>query len=443
MLNIEVQNKKQCVQMMQTKQEHEFLKQKEGLKEQDKEVNTEKRSCLELKSLNDQTLLSKTRLLAQKERNISIQVIRHLSEIEYRKLHLKRGFSSLFDYTVKELGYSHSSAYRRIKAMKLCREMPETTAKLKTGELNLTTVSQLQTFFEKQNKKNKSELNLKQTEDHQISFKTQLLEDKPNKVELQFSGLPALAAGCVKAEAKKQTNNLNFDHNQKLDLLKKVEGKSSRQTEKVLCEINPQVYQTKEKVRYLKDQIEIKFTLDKNAYENIERLKHLMSHKNPNMSYKELFTLLTELGLKKYDPRRKLKNKEKPNRTDKTKKNQLIQKVHVKNNKHSEIKNTATPKQFMFDNNDIQTKINYPPKCENTDIQLKQSRYIPAKIRRFIWTRDQGQCSYTCPETKKKCGSKHLLQIDHIHPYALGGSSKPNNLRLLCAGHNQYRNKNL
>ena len=113
---------------------------------QNKKINV-KYPHSELKSLSDQNLLSQTKLLAQKERNITIQVIQHLSEIEYRKLHLKRGFSSLFDYTVKELGYSEGSAYRRIKAMKLCREIPETSDKLKAGSLNLMTVSKLQTFL--------------------------------------------------------------------------------------------------------------------------------------------------------------------------------------------------------------------------------------------------------------------------------------------------------
>ncbi|MDE0152017.1 MAG: HNH endonuclease signature motif containing protein [Bdellovibrionales bacterium] len=432
---------------------------------QSKKTNV-KNSHLEFKSLSDQKLLSQTKLLAQKERNITIQVIRHLSEIEYRKLHLKRGFSSLFDYTVKELGYSHSSAYRRIKAMKLCREMPETTVKIKTGDLNLTTVSQLQTFFEKQNKKvrkHQSDLNLKNTK--QQDYQTSLLElqsseftsapatkcvkseseEKTNKVESESSdSSSALATKCVKPESKESIKIYKLNHNQKLDLLKKIEGKSSRQTEKLLCEINPELYQSKENIRYLKDQIEIKFTLNKNAYENIEKLKHLLSHKNPNMSYSELFTLLTELGLKKYDPRQKLKKKEKSNQTDQIKKNPSVQKVQVKNNKQSEMKNTATSKQFIFKDKSIQTKIKHPPNYENTDIPFnKQSRYIPAGIRRFIWTRDHGECSYICPETKRKCGSKHLLQIDHIHPYSLGGSSKLNNLRLLCAGHNQYRNKHL
>ena len=34
-----------------------------------------------------------------------------------------------------------------------------------------------------------------------------------------------------------------------------------------------------------------------------------MSHKNPRMSYGELINLLAELGLKKYDPRKKLNQK--------------------------------------------------------------------------------------------------------------------------------------
>ncbi|MBI3016565.1 MAG: HNH endonuclease [Deltaproteobacteria bacterium] len=29
--------------------------------------------------------------------------------------------------------------------------------------------------------------------------------------------------------------------------------------------------------------------------------------------------------------------------------------------------------------------------------------------------------------------------IDHIHPWSLGGDSTPENLRLLCRTHNQWR----
>ena len=48
----------------------------------------------------------------------------------------------------------------------------------------------------------------------------------------------------------------------------------------------------------------------------------------------------------------------------------------------------------------------------------KNNRHNPQKIRQYIWNRDQGECSYICLQTKNKCCSKHLLQIDHIQPFA-------------------------
>ena len=126
-----------------------------------------------LKNMSNDQLLLQTKNLVQKERQINIQVLQHLQEIEKRKLYLKRSFSSLFEYAVKELGYSESSAYRRIKAMKLCKELPETKTQISTGKLNLCTASKLQTVFEKQEKQIKNKVR----EQQRIATKA-LLEKK-------------------------------------------------------------------------------------------------------------------------------------------------------------------------------------------------------------------------------------------------------------------------
>ena len=362
-----------------------------------------------LKSLSNEELLSQTKNLVQKERHLNIQVIGHLSEIEYRKLYLKRGFSSLFDYTVKELGYSEGSAYRRIKAMKLCREIPETTSKLKTGNLNLTTVSQLQTFFEKQDKKAKKkqvDLNLQNTQKQKVqsNLSVRRSDSSPRRIDASY------------LENKTQ----------KLDLLKKVEGKSRRQTEKLLCEIDPDLSIAKEKLRFIGNgKMELKIIMDEDLRKKLEELKNLFSHRNSNISYGELFSILVKLGLNKYDPRRKLKKKQLE---------KFNKKIQIKINDPSKTKNMTGSEKLI-----------YSDKSNGILKNFKQisNRYIPAEVKRSIWMRDEGKCSYFCPETEKKCGSKHLLQIDHIHPYSLGGGSEPGNLRLLCAGHNQYRNKNL
>ena len=71
-------------------------------------------------ALSDQRLLERTKELAGLEHQINVVVIDHLRELERRRLYLTIGFSSLFDYAVRELGYSDAAAWRRIKAMRLC-----------------------------------------------------------------------------------------------------------------------------------------------------------------------------------------------------------------------------------------------------------------------------------------------------------------------------------
>ena len=41
--------------------------------------------------------------------------------------------------------------------MRLCRDIPQAASRIKTGSLNLTTASQLQTFFEKKKRKDREE----------------------------------------------------------------------------------------------------------------------------------------------------------------------------------------------------------------------------------------------------------------------------------------------
>ena len=69
------------------------------------------------------------------------------------------------------------------------------------------------------------------------------------------------------------------------------------------------------------------------------------------------------------------------------------------------------------------------------------TRAIPAAVRRHIWLRDGGRCTYRDPDSGRCCGAQHLLQIDHIQPFAIGGANSEGNLRLLCAAHNRARGR--
>ena len=73
-------------------------------------------------ALTDRALLRQTSTLVRHERHLQGAVIDYLAEIETRRLYLQRGCSSLFDYAVRELGYSYAAAARRIGAVRLCAD---------------------------------------------------------------------------------------------------------------------------------------------------------------------------------------------------------------------------------------------------------------------------------------------------------------------------------
>ena len=63
--------------------------------------------------LGDQQLLEQTRRLAANQRCLEVHILDHLDEIDRRGLALRRGFSSLFDYAVRELRFTDAAAQRR------------------------------------------------------------------------------------------------------------------------------------------------------------------------------------------------------------------------------------------------------------------------------------------------------------------------------------------
>ena len=97
--------------------------------------------------LGDQQLLEQTKRLAANQRCLEVHILDHLDEIDRRGLALRRGFSSLFDYAVRELRFSDAAAQRRIQAMRLCRRHGWVRACLQSGALSMTSAGQLEATF--------------------------------------------------------------------------------------------------------------------------------------------------------------------------------------------------------------------------------------------------------------------------------------------------------
>jgi hypothetical protein len=55
----------------------------------------------------------------------------------------------------------------------------------------------------------------------------------------------------------------------------------------------------------------------------------------------------------------------------------------------------------------------------------------------MVWQRDGGQCTFV-GDKGHRCDARSWLELDHIDPFARGGPSTPDNLRLRCHAHNQF-----
>jgi hypothetical protein len=325
-----------------------------------------------LQILSNQSLHENLLSLASEERRITLEVLHHLREVESRRLFATRGHSSLFEYVTRELGYSESSALRRIAAMRLLRDMPkqdlpDLEAKIESGELKVSQLSQVHSFIRQ--------------------------EKKSGKV---------------------------YGEEQKRELLSEVAGKSARETEKVLAERNPE-FTHREKVRALTSELtQITFTVDEALLENLKRIRDLFAHELPvNATHADLVRWMSEKMLKVHEKRTEGKPEKKTVKKEIQPKNQSQSAPPTSEVEAS--KKTPSP------------ETSASPKASVNP----HSRYIPVEVKREVWARDQGRCVYVSTETGRVCESTHRLQVDHRVPFAHGGHSTAENLRILCHAHNQ------
>lgn len=94
--------------------------------------------------LSNNDLVERLGKLVQSERKIMHLILECIAEIDDRKLYLEKAYPSLYEFLVKEFGYSPSAAMRRIESARLLKEVPEISQKIESGALNLSQLSQLQ-----------------------------------------------------------------------------------------------------------------------------------------------------------------------------------------------------------------------------------------------------------------------------------------------------------
>jgi len=87
------------------------------------------------------------------------------------------------------------------------------------------------------------------------------------------------------------------------------------------------------------------------------------------------------------------------------------------------------------------TGVSAPPRRRGaslveTPASPSRSRHIPAALRREVYERDAGRCTYVDARGERCCETR-FLELHHIEPFSKGGAHRASNLALRCAAHNR------
>ena len=66
-----------------------------------------------------------------------------------------------------------------------------------------------------------------------------------------------------------------------------------------------------------------------------------------------------------------------------------------------------------------------------------ESRHVPAAIRREVYERDGGRCTFV-DDSGRRCPETGFLKLDHVDGYARTHTHAAGAIRLLCHAHNQH-----
>ena len=86
--------------------------------------------------------------------------------------------------------------------------------------------------------------------------------------------------------------------------------------------------------------MEVKIVIDEQCHKELEKLKNLLSHRKPALSYGELISILSKEALKKHDPGEKNTRQRKE---EKVQENPSVKRQEFKN-KLVELAATSAPK---------------------------------------------------------------------------------------------------
>lgn len=335
--------------------------------------------CLE--SLNDHALLSQFGNLVRQDHEGKANLIRHIDAIDRRKLWAKLGHSSLFGFLVVRYHMSESTAAKRIGAARTARRFPILFTMIAHGEIHLSGIHRLAAHLTPEN--HASVLaEAKHKTIRQIEKLVARLAPQPD-VPSTLRALPSRNTTSAAPPPATQTSP------PQPPLANAVTTTTASPAVAPQATALPS-QRSPDPVPLSPARYKLQVTLGEEEHSKLEQLQDLLAHQIPNSDpalivERALDALLTEVL------KRKTAATEKPR----------------------------------------------APKAATPKVSGRSVRSGPAAVRRQVWKRDSGRCTFVGADGHQ-CNETRRLEFAHLEPWANGGETTVDNLALRCQAHNAW-----
>ena len=332
-----------------------------------------------LSHLSDAALLRDLAALLTKDRLTTAAVLAHIAEVDARKLYVPEGYSSMHEFCVAALRLSEDAAFKRIRAARAARQFPAIFDAVAEGRLHVTGICLLAPHLSPENA---DEL-LPAAEGRRKSEIEEMLAERFSRCATS-----SVVRACQVVSGRVDTCDMQLvpepvvvsrESDGNLTSIADAEGEAA-------VPAGPSV-------RYL-----LRLSLEKSTHEKLRYAQALLSHSVPSEDVAQLLdraldALITQLEKRKFGG--------------------VVRPAPSRGPRRVRRDTSATSEPNVPD------------------------RYIPAHVRRAVWERDQGRCTFVSA-SGRRCDAHRFLEFDHVDPVARGGQATIEGMRLRCRAHNQY-----
>jgi len=404
-------------------------------------------ACPSLELGEARQLRDALKALLRKEQAAMAEFLLALADFDRRRGWERLGHANLFAFLLAELRLSRSAAFYRKCAAELLQQFPQVIAPLRDGKLCLSTVAELAKVLTEENQAVVAPrffgLSAREAQELVAEFQprqvpsTRMVVTRvadpaaAPKVSATQSLLTLAPAPPVGAQGDTHPNVVPLSRVLTSELANGGGGRVVVRRDWI--------------VPLTADQRRVHFNVGKRVVTKLEAAREGLSHAIPGATMEQVLEAALDLLLEKQarargQVKRPRTSLQPPRRLD------ASPGLDVPRLTDALPRMDATPRVDGPPGLEIPAQVEAPQARIAAPLEVLlqepspsrrtgQREAIPAAVRRAVWERDGGRCSWPL-DSGGCCGSMHRLELDHIVPWARFGGRTEDNLRLTCRSHN-------